>query len=72
MSDKNNYEKVTENRSEDDKNVEVNVVRYVDKGGKDNYVYQEKVDGKERVHITRHSDGSSWKTNSDGSKERIK
>lgn len=50
---------------------EVNLVRYEDKDGEDNYVIQFKTGGKETSHFTRHADGSVWQTKAGGKAKKI-
>lgn len=52
----------------------INWTRYEDGNGKDNYVGQLKKDGKEIGHVTWHSDGSVWYTDTENGlpAERVK
>ena len=45
---------------------QVNLTKYKDKNGKDNYVTQFKKDGKEVFHVTTHADGNVYLTDKNG------
>ena len=53
-----------------DNKTQINLTKYNDKNGKENYVTQFKQDGKEVFHITTHPD-STYYTDKDG-KTKIK
>lgn len=51
-----------------DGRTEINLTRYSDKDGKDNYVTQMKQDNKETFHVTTHPDHTYY-TDKDGKKK---
>ena len=50
-------------------NSQINLTRYTDEKGNDNYVTQFKSDGKEVFHVTKHADGNVFYTDKNGKKQ---
>lgn len=69
MSETGNSKTYTHNSS--DNRVQINLTKYNDKNGAENYVTQMKVDGKEEFHITTHPN-STYYTDKNGNKTKIK
>lgn len=65
MGDKN----TTYTHTSEDGKTQINLTKYIDKNGKDNYVTQFKKDGKEVFHTTKHPDGTVNYTDKNGRKK---